>query len=83
MRGIETARVAKPLTQYTLLIITSQLYCFRLRTTLNGKAFKGFFSWAMVRKAEHPSTHARKKFWSINMEHDLESRFSVKADFHF
>jgi hypothetical protein len=48
--------------KYTLSIITSQLHCFQLRTTLNGKDFK-FFShaWAMHREAEHPSsTHAWK-----------------------
>ena len=40
--------------QYTLLIITSQLHCF---------GFQVFFSWDMHREAEHPSsTHARKKF---------------------
>ncbi len=47
--------------EYTLSIITSQLHCFQLRTTLNGKDFKLFFSWAMHGEAEHPSlTHARK-----------------------
>jgi hypothetical protein len=48
--------------QYTLSIITSQLYCFQLRTTLNGKDFKLFtHEWAMHREAEHPSsTHAWK-----------------------
>ena len=51
--------------KYTLSIITSQLHCFQLRTTLNGKDFKGFFSWAMHGEAEHP--------------HDLEPRFRVNA----
>jgi hypothetical protein len=31
----------------------SQLHCFELRTTLNGKDFMGFFSWAMHREAKH------------------------------
>ena len=45
--------------KYTISIITSQLHCFQLRATLNGKDFKIFFSWAMNREAEHPpSTHA-------------------------
>ena len=44
-------------------LITSQLHGFQFRTGLNGKDFKGvFFSWAMHREAEHPSsTHARNK----------------------
>jgi hypothetical protein len=49
--------------EYTLSIITSQLHRFQLRTTLNENNFKFFFSWAMHREAEHPSsTHARKTF---------------------
>jgi hypothetical protein len=48
------------LRQYTLSIITSQLHCFQVRTTLNRKDFlfnrKNFFSWAMHREAEHPSS---------------------------
>jgi hypothetical protein len=34
------------------------------RVSLNGKDFKGFFSWATHKEAEHPqsSTHARKFF---------------------
>jgi hypothetical protein len=40
-----------------------------------------FFSWAMHREAEHPSS---KKFWILinKCSHDLESRFRVKAYFH-
>ena len=42
-----------------------------------------FFSWAMHREAEHPSsTHARKKILDFDPGHDLEPRFRVKAYFH-
>jgi hypothetical protein len=62
---------------YTLSIITSQLHCFQVRTTLNGKDFKFLFSWDMHREAEHPSsTHARKKFWILINKYGPGASFS-------
>jgi hypothetical protein len=60
--------------QYTLSIITSQLYCFQLVTTLNGKDFK-FFSHGLCTEKQN-----------ILLQHmheiDLEPRFRVNAYFH-
>ena len=38
--GNEIALISEILTENTLSIITSQLHCFQLRTTLSGKDFK-------------------------------------------
>ena len=38
--------------EYTLSIITSQLHCFQLRTTLNGKDFK-FFSHGLCTEKQN------------------------------
>jgi hypothetical protein len=48
--------------QYTLSIITSQLHCFQLRTTLNGKDFKFFLmGYAQRSRTSFFNTCAKKK----------------------
>ncbi len=53
------------LTQYTLSIITSQLHCFQLRTTLNGKDFK-FFSHGLCTEKQN-----------ILLQHMHEKKFFI------
>jgi hypothetical protein len=60
--------VKKEIRIYTLPIITSQLHCFQLRTTLNGKDFK-FFSHGLCRTSFF-NTCIKNIFlvWPINVE---------------
>ena len=52
--------------QYTLSIITSQLHCFQLRTTLNGKDFKFFSHGLCTEKQNILLQHMHeKKFWIL------------------
>ena len=66
--------------QYTLSIITSQLRCFQLRTTLNGKDF-GFFSHGLCTEKQNILLqHMREKtFWilTINMEISINTKTSL------
>ena len=63
--------------EYTLSIITSQLHCFQLRTTLNGNYFKIFSHGLCTEKHNILLQHMHEK----NFGHDLEPRFRVKAYF--
>jgi hypothetical protein len=52
--------------EYTLSIITSQLHCFQLKTTLNGMLFQVCFSWLWEEKQSILLQHNRKKeFWIL------------------
>ena len=60
-------RLKKYCKKYTLSIITSQLHCFQLRTTLNGKDFKFFFLMG----------YAQRSRASILLHHMHEKEFFI------
>jgi hypothetical protein len=70
--------------QYTLSIITSQLHCFQLRTSLNGKDFK-FFSHGLCTEKQNilSSTHVCMKnnylFWPINVEISFNTKTRLQV----
>jgi hypothetical protein len=57
--------VKKGIRIYTLPIITSQLHCFQLRTTLNGKDFKFFSHGLCTEKQNILLQHMHKKYFFI------------------
>jgi hypothetical protein len=81
--------------RYDVSIITSQLHCFQLRTTLDGKDFKFFSHGLCTEKQNILLQHMHEKhFWILintyGNKHwheneapcrDLEPRFRVKAYF--
>ena len=67
------------LIEYTLSIITSQLHCFQLRNTLNGKDFNFFFLMGYARRSRTSFFNTCVK---INLGHNLEPHFRVTAYFH-
>jgi hypothetical protein len=67
--------------KYTLSIITSQLHCFQLRATLNGKDFK-FFLMGYAEKQNILLQHMREKkilFWSINMGKSINTKTRLQV----
>jgi hypothetical protein len=64
--------------QYTLSIITSQLHCFKLRTTLTGKDFKGFFLMGYAQRSRtsffNTCIKNNSSFWPINVEISISTK---------